>query len=315
MSAIEKDGEQKLGDKIKQFATTVFDQFKRKEGVLPKSVQEMMGTMEKSGEDKITTMQIIRKPVEEYVKVLLQGISKGTYKEAVAESPYDKMFHLSVRLNGKYRLEKNEVISLSVAADKLEDGAEFVRVALPRNDNGDSPITIRSLLEKTKEYMGPLAFTDYNARSNNCQDFVMAILKANGLCTELLENFTHQDAETIFEGMPEVVTAIAETMTDAAAVADKLVEQSRDECRSFISAIAERAKSAKHNKRHLLFFQKAQELHDQYGEDDDIPEEKLRETMAQLRLAVPEGTDIVAKSDVSAQTKADEVFGLMENDK
>ena len=46
--------------------------------------------------------------------------------------------------------------------EKLRDGAEFMHVALP----SDSNITIRSLLDKTREHMGPRAFTDYNARTN-----------------------------------------------------------------------------------------------------------------------------------------------------
>lgn len=299
-----------LGDKIEHFATTVFDQFKRKEGELPKKVRDMIESMEKKGEDTITQMQIIRKPVEEYVKILLQGISKGSYDDAVKNSPYDKMFHLSMRLNGKYRLEKNEVISLSHAAANLDDGAEFVRVAIPRGED-QPPITIRSLLEKTKEHMGPLAFTDYNARSNNCQDFVMAVLNANGLCTEMLESFTHQNAETIFQGMPGVVSSIAETLTDVAAAADATAEKSAIGFRKFIKSIAKKSKELVHTERDGAFFKKARELDEQYGDEDDIPEEKLQEAMAQLNLALPEGTDVVAKSDISSEEKADLVVGLL----
>ena len=299
-----------FGEKIEHFATTVFDKFKREEGLLPKAVRDMLKTLEENGEATITQMQIIRAPVEDYVKVLLQGISKGSYQEAVKHSPYDKMFHLSLRLNGKYRLEKNEVISLSAAAEKLSDGAEFVRVALPRADDANA-ITIRSLLEKTKEYMGPQAFTDYNARNNNCQDFVMAILKANGMCTELLESFTHQDAETIFQGMPEVVTAIAETMTDAAAAADAIVEKNRIGFRKFIANVAQKSKELSCSEQHGSFVKKARELDEQYGKDEEIPEGELRETMAQLQLSLPQGADIVAL-DLSSEDKADQVVGLIE---
>ena len=312
MSNDDDTTDRSLGDKIEHFATTVFDQFKREEGVLPKKVRDMIARMEKEGEDIITQIQIIRKPVEEYVKFLLQGISKGTYDDAVKNSPYDKMFHLGIRLNGKYRLEKNEVISLSHDAKNLEDGAECLRVAIPRGDD-KSPITIRSLLDKTKEDMGPLAFTDYNARSNNCQDFVMAVLNANGLCTELLESFTHQNAESIFQGMPGVVSAIAETLTDVAAAADATAEKSRSGFRKFIKSIAQKSKELVHNERDEPFLKKARELDEQYGDDDDIPEEQLQEAMAQLNLSLPEGTgtDVVAKSDISSEEKADLVVSLM----
>ena len=36
-------------------------------------------------------------------------------------------------------------------------------------------------MEKTKEYMGDKKFFGYSAKDNNCQDFIVAILRSNSI--------------------------------------------------------------------------------------------------------------------------------------
>jgi hypothetical protein len=85
-------------------------------------------------------------------------------------------------------------------------------------------ISYNDLFEKTKEKMGNFAFTGYDARRNNCQRFVWSMLEANGLATEGLKAFIVQDAEAIFRKMPAFAEKIGKTLTDAAAVADRVIE-------------------------------------------------------------------------------------------
>jgi hypothetical protein len=278
--------------KIKEVAGNVLHTLttKREPGVLPKPVQDKLLELEATGQDVVTTLQLIRKPMDSYVKELLQGISWGAYKGAVQDSPYDEMFHLSLLVNGQYRLEKNEVIALTDAPAKLPKNAQFMRVALVSNTA--ATLTLRSLLEKTKEYMGDENFTNYHARSNNCQSFVMGVLHGNNLATELLHDFTYQDAETIFAQMPEYTTAVAVAMTDAAAVADKLIQDRPPllEGQGLVAELAQTSRDALHvaqqSEAYQRLVQKARDLHEKYG--DRIPEDRLRETLQELRLVAPD---------------------------
>lgn len=303
-------------DRIKQFAIDVFHTLttKREPGVLPKPVVDKIAALEESEEDAVETLQLIRKPMDEYVKDLLQGISLGAYKDAVKESPYDKMFHLSLLINGKYQLEKNEVIALSVAPSKLPDGAQFMRVSLP-SDSEQPSLTIRSLLDKTKEYMGDEDFTNYHARTNNCQNFCMGVLNGNGLATDLLCDFTYQDAEAIFAQMPEHTTAVAVAMTDAAAIADKLIRDHPKDCQTLIQELAKNSREslqrAKKSETYRRFVNNAKELHRTYGEH--IPEERLREVIKEMRITFPEGPDIILMR-MSIKDKVTEIFSRLRKD-
>lgn len=297
-------------DKIKGVAGNVMHTLtsKREPGVLPLPVQEKIAELEKAGVDTVTTLQLIRKPMDEYVKELLQGISLGAYKDAVKDSPYDEMFHLSLLINGKYRLEKNEVIALSDAPRKLPSGAQFMRVVIPK----DSTMTIRSMLLKTKECMGNEDFTNYHARTNNCQNFCMGLLKGNGLGTDLLRDFTYQDAEAIFEQMPEYTTAVAVAMTDAAAIADKLIKDHPKDCQALIAEFAQNSREAiaqaKQGERYRAFVEKAKDLHNTYG--DRIPEDRLRDAMKEMRIAIPEAPDVVLMR-MSITDKVSQIFGML----
>jgi hypothetical protein len=305
--------EEDVLEKIKEAAGTVLHTLttKREPGVLPKPVQDKLVELEKAGQDAVTTLSLIRKPMDEYVKELLQGISGGAYKAAVQDSPYDEMFHLSLLVNGKYRLEKNEVIVLTDAPPKLPSGAQFMRVVIPSVANTSTTMTIRSMLEKTKAFMGDQDFTNYHARSNNCQNFVMGLLKGNDLATDLLHDFTYQNAETIFAQMPEYTTAMAVAMTDAAAVADKLLKDRPIECQVLVAELAQASRSAYQTAQQSEAYQKlmakAKILHDKYG--DRIPEDRLRETLQEMRLviALPD----VSMLQMSISDKMSQLFGKL----
>jgi hypothetical protein len=90
-------------------------------GVLLKVVLNLIEKIENEGTANIFSIKVVRMLVQEYVSHLMQIISIGKYKEAIAESPYDGMFHLSIELNGWYILQNNEVIALSDRADAITE--------------------------------------------------------------------------------------------------------------------------------------------------------------------------------------------------
>ena len=197
---------------------------KRKDGVLPKAVSDCIQQIEELGDSKIDRMVVVRTPVQAYVGLLMQIVSFGEYENVISGSDYDTMFHLSILINGRYVLEKNEVIVLrdgESPKNVIEKGSETMAVRIPATT---IPLTFTSLLENTKQGMGPHKFTNYCAKTNNCQDFILAVLESNGLANPLLISFLKQNSEEIFNKLPIHTTTVARALTDAAAVGDKLCE-------------------------------------------------------------------------------------------
>lgn len=140
---------------------------KREAGILPKSVLDILDKIE-SECITVTSMIVVRIPIQEYVGTIMNVITIGKYKEVMADSPYDCMFHLSSCINGRYILEKNENIALSDKGSgsldyrtNLEGRSETVDVNIPANDR----INLRQLLLNTREYMGCDKFSNYCAKT------------------------------------------------------------------------------------------------------------------------------------------------------
>lgn len=196
---------------------------KREAGALPKAVTDLIGKID-GIDEKIERMLVVRTPVSEFVGKLLQVASMGKYRDAVANSPYDEMFHLSLLINGRYNLEKNEVISLTdTGPSVVTKRSDFMAVKIPEG----ARLSFAALLDGARDKMGPGAFSDYDAVSNNCQDFILAVLEGNGLAYPHLVSFLKQDSGKIFDQLPMHMKTVARALTDVAAVGNKVAEDIR----------------------------------------------------------------------------------------
>jgi hypothetical protein len=74
-------------------------------------------------------------------------------------------------------------------------------------------LTVKELVDNTSKFMGS-DFLGYSAKSNNCQDFQMAILNSNHMNTPELTAFVKQDTASIFKD-PNF-RKLANTVTDLA---------------------------------------------------------------------------------------------------
>ena len=70
-------------------------------------------------------------------------------------------------------------------------GAENLHLHFPLG------ITINILLENTRDEMGN-SFLTYSAKDNNCQNFLLSLLQANGLSNERNILFTKQSTTGLF---------------------------------------------------------------------------------------------------------------------
>jgi hypothetical protein len=160
--------------------------------------------IKKYGDNAIVKMEIKRSPVRKMVVKALDVISLGEFEK---HNPYDTLWHLYISLTlddgNVLRLEKNSVLSLRLNA-KDDEHTESMAVAYPT----DKLITLNTLLEKTRQAMGKKYFL-YNAKGNNCQDFLRAVLVSNDLGTPDEIAFIKQSTRDIFNKSPDYLRRIA----------------------------------------------------------------------------------------------------------
>ena len=179
--------------------------FFRDPGKLSPSIRKLL---EQVGDEKITSIKLFRKPISLSSFAKFIGALKGT--------SYDSLLHLGLILNNKYLLDKQEVIHFERSG--VPSGSETLDVDVNKD------ITINQLLEATRKRMGDSNFTSYSSRRNNCQDFVMNVLSANGLSSPIYTQFIKQDLQQVFENLPKYAEQIADFVTGAQRVAEKIIQ-------------------------------------------------------------------------------------------
>jgi len=171
------------------------------------------------GDKPITEISVCRSPVGSLLTGALNAVSLGAFKKAFAKKPYDQLYHLYlwIVVEGKnITLEKNEVITMDIDAS-VRNGSDTMKVPLP----DDRTLTLNELMANT-EAMMKQKFLKYSAKDNNCQDFVMAVLKSNGLGDESIYAFVKQDTTGLFAN-DNFLRKVSNTLTDVGARANTAI--------------------------------------------------------------------------------------------
>lgn len=155
-------------------------------------------TLGKYGHVEISEIQLFRRPLSGALTSLMNVVSMGEFNQRIKNSEYDKLFHLGcfIRLtNGKViEVDKHEVVKIrEFVKNKLNDKNETMDV------NVNKKIAFGQLIENTIRQMGEDKFYSYNGRYNNCQDFMLYLLNANGLGTSENNKFIKQNVEFLFK--------------------------------------------------------------------------------------------------------------------
>lgn len=179
--------------------------FFRDPGKLSPSVRKLL---EQVGEEKVSSIKLFRKPISLSKFAKFIGALKGT--------PYDELFHLGMIINGKYLLDKQEVIHFERSG--VPSGSDTLDVKV------DKDITIGEMMEKTRKKMGDSNFTSYSSRRNNCQDFMLAVLSASGLSAPEYSQFIKQNTESVFKNLPSYAEAISDFVTGAQRLVERQME-------------------------------------------------------------------------------------------
>jgi hypothetical protein len=163
----------------------------------------------------IQAITVCRDPVQSKVQSFINVLTAGKYEEAKKKLNYDDMYHLFMFVKtskGSFRIEKNEVVKVS----KGGTGKKCMSVPLKKE------LTIESFIDNAIKRMGEAKFYAYSAKDNNCQDFIMNLLSANGLSNAELSKFVKQDAIAVFKQLPSYSEKLADLLTNLGARVDRL---------------------------------------------------------------------------------------------
>jgi hypothetical protein len=178
-------------------------QFNLEEAGLPSNVKAIL---ERKNDAVVNSITIGRNPVQSAI----QGILK-----TVSTVPYDNLFHLFLVFNtnkGQVLMEKNARINMSTSSiPKMYESIQISNVP---------HYTIKEYVAKTKAYMGA-NFIPYHPSTNNCQDFIISCLKANGISEG--HDFVKQDTSMIFKNK-DWLSNFARSVTDLGGYADVVLK-------------------------------------------------------------------------------------------
>jgi hypothetical protein len=165
-------------------------------GSMPPNVKTLL---DKYGDAKISNIKLNKTPVQGAVQFLLNKFSKGgnSFQQELSKLPYDSIYHLQMIFTtdkGRVVLEKNERVNMA------ERPKETEILNVPFNSN----LTIRQIYDNALKLAGEKLFYSYNASSNNCQNFVIFLLKGSNLLTPQSQEFTKQDTSSLFQKDPRL---------------------------------------------------------------------------------------------------------------
>lgn len=152
---------------------------------------------------KIVHILGAKQPIESSVQWLANIISTGKYEQAKSKLGYDNFFHvyLILRLEDgtKLKLEKNEVINIEVITGLQKNTGSY--------NIGDTNIRLGDFLSRGQQLMGDKYF-DYDGFTNNCQIYLLSLLKANGLINKDISDFFGQDAQAVSQELGVLVSGL-----------------------------------------------------------------------------------------------------------
>ena len=209
-------------DNVKDFVGNKIAKWKQIiTGKITQYSPKIQSIIKKYGEDKIVGITIKRTPVQGVITGALSVFSFGEFGKNQKKNDFDELFHLFMELKmgsgTRIIIEKNERINITVNEKGERKHTETSSVPF----DGATSLSLNEILSKTQDRMGNNYFK-YSAKDNNCQDFILNVLNANGLGNEDNRNFVKQNTQALFADLP-YLRKFSNTLTDIGARANVLV--------------------------------------------------------------------------------------------
>lgn len=174
-------------------------------------IKSFRDNLAKHGDKRIMSIQIVREPLAKAVNAFGNLLTAGKLDEVAQQQGEKAFFHLysilTLEDGTKLRYEKNARPELEVTNGRLGDKAESV------NSSGGG-VPLRDFIERTMKRMGEDRYISYDALRNNCQDFLLNSLSANGLLQPDLATFIKQDTTKLIEESPSFGQKLGKAATD-----------------------------------------------------------------------------------------------------
>ena len=178
---------------------------------LPRSVRKIL---ESYGDTKIKKIEIARVPLRKAITYVGNLITFGKLNKIQKDMGYDKLFHLysiiTLENDDEYILEKNEVINLqkiNIDPRQIEE-TEVININIK-----NKKLTLNMILSNMEKAMGKDKFLTYNVKDNNCQYFMMYLLKSNNIGTEKDYKFIQQNIVELIHNLGGVYHTLATAIT------------------------------------------------------------------------------------------------------
>jgi len=177
------------------------------------------------GDKLVSGISLFRAPLDTVSKTFLSLITAGKWSDIQKEGGIDKFFHTGciLHLNDGTNLflEKTAIPVLrELGPEQDNPDKETSEVSV------DKEITLSDFIQKTIDRMGKPYYT-YDGLKNNCQDFQMNHLRANGLGSS--DNFKFLDqgeqSKYMIENTPSLSQWLGNKITDIAGTGESLYSE------------------------------------------------------------------------------------------
>jgi len=177
--------------------------------------------IDKYANEKILGIKIVRTPLSPALTGAFNAVSGGDWNKRMQKTPYDKLYHLWIIIDtdrGRVRFEKNEQINMS---ERPSVGGKDETM-----DIHTQGLTVGQLVDNAIRY-GGADFYKYSV-SNNCQQFILNVLKGSHLSNPNVDTFVKQNTDTLFKkddgSNDDTLRKVSNTITDLAGRADILLQ-------------------------------------------------------------------------------------------
>jgi len=171
------------------------------------------------GRDVIHSLNMVRAPVARPGVWAMELLTAGRWEEFKKRGGIDETYHTSLVINGDLVIEKLDKLEARVDSSH-EQGAESFDVDLKGKH-----LTVAEFLEQGRKRMGEKFYTYSALNGNNCQDFVMSMVSANGLMTDAGHRFIKQELDKLIHELPTTTKVAAQFITDEARHAGNIKEE------------------------------------------------------------------------------------------